>query len=122
MKYGTLAIVLAGVMAAGCVTTQKAYQTTTTVSPVGQQQYTVGWTIQTTEKDGSQRILSTPKVTVPAGMEGKVELSDDKEGNGVFCSVLVNEKANGFETLTTVIVKENGKTMLHTSQKTLVKK
>jgi type II secretory pathway component GspD/PulD (secretin) len=120
MKYGTLAIVLAAIMVAGCATTQKSYQTTTTVSPAGPQQYTVGMTIQATGEDGKQDVLSTPKITVPAGEEGRITVGDEKEENGVFCTVLVEEKANGLETLTTVIVKEDGRTMLNTSQKTLV--
>ena len=68
MKYTTLAFVLVAVMVAGCGTTQKAWQTTTTVSPTGQQQYTVGWTIQSTGGDGKD-ILTTPNVTVSAGTE-----------------------------------------------------
>jgi len=77
-------------------------------------------TIQATAEDGQQDMLSTPKITVPAGEEGQIKVGDEKEENGVFCTVLVEEKANGLETLTTVIVKEDGRTMLNTSQKTLV--
>jgi type II secretory pathway component GspD/PulD (secretin) len=122
MKSAMLAGVLATVMVAGCVTTQKSYQTTTTVTPAGQGQYTVGWTIQATEENGNQSILSTPTVTVPAGTEGEIKVCDEKQQDGVFCTALVNETPNGLETLTTVTVKEKGKTTLNTSQKTLVKK
>jgi uncharacterized lipoprotein YajG len=120
MKHATLAVVLAAMMVAGCATTKKSYQTTTTVSPAGQQQYTVGMTIQATGKDGKQDVLSTPKITVSVGKEGRITVGDEKEVNGVFCTVLVEENANRLETLTTIIVKEDGKTMLNTSQKTLV--
>ncbi len=120
MKYGPLAFVLAAIMVAGCATTQTSYRTTTTVSPAGPKQYTVCMTIQATAEDGQQDMLSTPKITVPAGEEGQIKVGDEKEENGVFCTVLVEEKANGLETLTTVIVKEDGRTMLNTSQKTLV--
>jgi hypothetical protein len=119
MKYGTLAIVLAGVMVAGCVPTQKSYQTTTTVSPAGQQQYTVGWTIQSTGDDGKD-ILTTPTVTVSAGTEGEIKVCDENEENGVFCTALVNKTATGLEAVTTVTVKENRKTVLNTLQKTAV--
>ena len=120
MKYTTLAVVLAAVMVAGCATTQKAYQTTTTVSPAGKQRYTVGITIQATAENGEQDVLSTPTITVPAGEEGKITVGDEKEENGVFCTVLVEEKENRLEALTTILVKEDGRTMLNTSQKTLV--
>jgi outer membrane murein-binding lipoprotein Lpp len=120
MKYGTLAFVLAAIMVAGCATTQKSYQTTTTVTPEGQQQYTVGMTIQATGEDGKQDILSTPKITVAAGKKGQINVGDEKEENGVFCSVLVEEKENRLEALTTILVKEGGRTVLNTSQKTLM--
>ena len=122
MKYAALAVVLAAAMVAGCATTQKSYQTRITVAPAGQQRYTVGMTIQATAENGEQDVLSTPKITVPAGEEGRIKVGDEKEENGVFCTVLVEEKANGLETRTTVIVKEDGKTMLNTSQTTLVEK
>ena len=119
MKYTTLAFVLVAVMVAGCGTTQKAWQTTTTVSPTGQQQYTVGWTIQSTGGDGKD-ILTTPNVTVSAGTEGVVRLPGANEENGVFSTALVNKTATGLEAVTTVTVKENGKTVLNTLQKTAV--
>ena len=129
MKHTTLASVLAAVitlafviatdMVAGSDTTQKAWHTTTTVSPIGQQQYTVGWTIQSTGDDGKD-ILTTPNVTVSAGTEGVVRVRGANEENGVFCTALVNKTATGLEAVTTVTVKENGKTVLNTLQKTAV--
>ena len=65
---------------------------------------------------------STPRITVPVGEEGRFTVGDEKEMNGVFCTVLVEENANRLETLKTIIVKENGETMLNTPQKTLVEK
>lgn len=121
MRYSILAAVLASVMVSGCATSQKSYQTTTTVSPAGQQQYTIGWTIQATEEDGSENVLSTPRVTVQAGSEGSIKVCDDNEENGVFCTALVTKTPQGLEALTTVTVKKNGKAMLKTSQKTIVK-
>jgi hypothetical protein len=129
MKHTTLAFVLAAVitlafvlatdMVAGCDTTQKAWQTTTTVSPIGQQQYTVGWTIQSTGDDGKD-ILTTPNVTVSAGTEGVIRVCGANEENGVFCTALVNKTATRLEVITTVTIKENGKTVLNTLQKTAV--
>ncbi len=113
MNYGTLAIVLAAIMVAGCATTQKSYQTTTTVSPAGQQQYTVGMTIQATGEDGKQDVLSTPKITVLAGTEGRITVGDEKEENGVFCTVLIEEKDNRLEALTTILVKWIGNRFSH---------
>jgi len=120
MKYGTLAFALAALLFAGCATTQKSYQTTTTVSPAGLKQYAIDMTIQATGEDGKQDVLSTPKITVIAGKEGQIRVCDEREENGVICTVLVEEKENSLETLTTILVKEDGKTMLNTSQKTLV--
>jgi type II secretory pathway component GspD/PulD (secretin) len=51
-------------------------------------------TIQATGEDGKQDILSTPKITVAAGKEGRISVGDEKEENGVFCTVLVEEKEN----------------------------
>lgn len=129
MKQTTLAFVLAAVitlafvlttdMVAGCDTAQRAWETTTTVSPIGQQQYTVGWTIQSTGDDGKD-ILTTPTVTVSAGTEGVIRVCGANEENGVFCTALVNKTATGLEVITTVTIKENGKTVLNTLQKTAV--
>lgn len=121
MRYSILAVVLACLMASGCATAQKSYHTTTTVSPAGQQQYTVGWTITSTEEDGSENVLSSPRVTLQAGKEGKIEVCNETEENGVFCTALVKKTTQGLEALTTVTIKEDGKTTLNTSQKTVVK-
>ncbi len=114
---------LAAVMVAGCATTQKSYQTTTAVSPAGQpQQYMVEFKIRETGEDGKQNVLSAPRVTVKAGQEGQIKVCGEKEENGVFCTALVKETANGVEVHTTVTVKEDGTKVLNTLQKTVVTK
>ena len=122
MRYASLAIALAAVMVAGCATTPKSYQTTTTVSPAGQQQYTVEFRIQETAEDGTQNVLSAPTAVTMAGKEATIKVCDEKEEDVIFCTVLVNETANGVEALTTITVKEDGKKILSTSQKTVMKK
>jgi len=121
MRYSTLAIAFACVIASGCATTQRSYQTTTTVSPAGPQQYTIGWTIQEAEDNGNENVLSTPRITVQAGTEGNIKVCDKSEENGVFCTALVNKTTHGLEALTTVTIKKDGQTTLNTSQKTIVK-
>ena len=121
MRYESVVIALAAVMLAGCATTHKSYQTTTTVSPVGQQQYTVEFNIQETAGDGTQNLLSAPKLITKAGEEATIKACDEKEEDGIFCTAIVNEIADGIEALTTITVKEDGKKVLNTSQKTVMK-
>ena len=56
------------------------------------------------------------------GEKGQLIVCDKTEENGLFCTAIVNDKKAGLETLTRITIKENGKTLLDTSHKTLVKK
>lgn len=124
MKYGILAIVIAAIMLSGCDSkpAAKSYETTVTVKPVSDQRYAVDVSIVATHVDGKQDILSTPGITLPPGEQGQVEMPSDKEGNGLFCTMLINEKPGEVEALTTVVIQEDGIKVLNTSQKTAIKK
>lgn len=124
MKYGILAIAIAAIIVTGCAPTPaaKAYQTTVTVKPVSAQRYSVDVSIVATDEDGKQDILSTPGITLPPGEEGQVKVGNNTEGNGVFCTMLIEEKPGKVEALTTVVIKEEGITVLNTTQKTVIDK
>jgi len=92
------------------------------VKPVSDQRYAVDVSIVATHEDGKQDILSTPGITLPPGEEGQVKMPSDKEGNGLFCTMLINEKPGEVEALTTVVIQEHGIKVLNTSQKTVIKK
>jgi len=124
MKYGILAIVIAAIMVTGCAPrpATKSYETTVTVEPVSDPRYAVHVSIVATHEDGKQDILSTPGITLPPGEEGQVNVPSDKEGNGIFCTMLINEKPGKVEALTTVVIKEDGMKVLNTTQKTVIKR
>lgn len=114
---------IAGLVLSAFLTAQAGYRTETTILPGPEaHQFVVKFKIIDVDKEGKTDVLSTPQITVKAGQEGKVTVGDEKEENGVFCTVLVKEIENGVEALTTVIVKEKGKEVLSTSQTVTMKK
>jgi hypothetical protein len=106
-----------------CMTAEAGYRTETTVAPGTEaHQYVVHFKITDVAKDGKTDVLSTPKVTVKAGQEGKITVADEKEQNGVFCTAHVKESEGGIEAVTTVVVKEKGIEKLNTTQSVTLKK
>lgn len=69
-------------------------------------------------KDG--KILSSPKLTLKAGAEGRVEICD--KDNGMICTAIIKEKEGEIETTTTVIIKEKGIEKLNHTHVTTIKK
>ena len=117
MRCAALVIALVAIMAAGCATTERSYQTSTTVAPAGPAHvYTVEFKIWQTGKDGEQTLLGAPMITLKAGEKARISMHDKKKESGIFCTALVTETESGLEALTTVIVKEEGTETLNTSQ------
>ncbi len=61
--------------------------------------------------------MASPKILVNAAQEGRVSIGDEKEENGVVCTVFVTETDNGVEATTTVTVKAEGKNVYLSRQK-----
>jgi hypothetical protein len=124
LKHGILTIAIATIMVTGCAPrpAAKSYETTVTVKPVSNQRYAVDVSIVATGEDGKQDILSTPGITLAPGEEGQVNVPSDKEGNGLFCTMLIIEKQGKVEALTTVVINEDGIEVLNNSQKTVIKR
>jgi hypothetical protein len=121
MKKVMMAV--AGVILGACMTSQAGYRTETAVAPGAEaHQYVVQIKIIGVAKDGKTDVLSAPIITVKAGEEGKITVGDEKEQNGVFCTVLVKELEGGIEAVTTVVVKEKGTEKLSTAQIVTLKK
>ena len=121
MKKGMMAV--AGLVLGACMTAQAGYRTETTVVPGTEaHQYVVQIKIIDVAKDGKMDVLSAPKVTVKAGEEGKINVGDEKEQNGIFCTALVKEVEGGIEAVTAVVVKEKGTEKLSTAQSVTLKK
>jgi type II secretory pathway component GspD/PulD (secretin) len=122
-KMKKLMMAVAGLALGACMTAEAGYRTETTVAPGAEaHQYVVQVKIIDVAKDGKTDVLSTPKVTVKAGEEGKITVGDEKEQNGVFCTALVKETEGGIEAVTTVVVKEKGTEKLNTTQSVTLKK
>ncbi len=105
-----------------CAMARAEYRTEVIVTPGPvAQQYVVQFKIMDVTK-GGKSVLSTPKITVKTGEEGKVSIADAKDQDGVLCTVLVKEIEGGIEAVTTVLVKEEGAEKLNTTQTVVVKK
>ena len=116
-------MMLAGLILGACLTAEAGYKTETTVTPgTKANEYVVQITISTVAKDGTAEVLSTPKITVKAGQEGKLTVADEKEQDGVFCTALVKEVNGSLQADTTVVVKEKGAEKLNTTQSVTLKK
>ncbi len=121
MKKGMMAV--AGLILGACMTAQAGYRTETTVEPGAEaHQYVVQTKLIEVSKDGKTDVLSAPKLTVKAGEEAKINVGDEKERSGVFCTALVKEIEGGIEAVTTVVVKEKGTEKLSTAQSVTLKK
>ena len=74
---------VAGLILGACMTAQAGCRTETTVGPGTEaHQYDVQSKIIDVAKDGKSDVLSTPKVTVKAGEEGKITMGDEKKQGG----------------------------------------
>ena len=101
--------------------TAASYHVDVKVRPAGEaRQYMIEFRISETQADGKTNVLSAPKVTTQAGHEGRIQVSDEQEQSGIFCTALVNEKERGIEAVTSVSVKEGGRTLWSCSQSTSV--
>lgn len=121
MKKGMMAVV--GLVLGACVTAQAGYRTEAVVTPATEaHQYVVQFKIMDVAKDGMTDVLSAPKLVVKVGEEGKINVSDEKEQDGLFCTALVKEIEGGIVAITTVVVKAKGAEKLSTCQTVTLKK
>ena len=85
-------------------------------------QYTVAIKILQSPDGKKWDVLSSPRVTTRAGQEAKIEVKDEKTGDGIECTVLVNEVAAGTVEMSVVCkVKEPGKPQWQSELKTRIK-
>lgn len=100
-----------------------SYHVDVKVAPAGEpKQYMIEFRISETQAGGKTNVLSAPRIVTLAGQEGRIQVSDGEEQSGIFCTAQVNEKEDGIEAVTSVEVKEGGKTLWSNSQSTTVKK
>ncbi len=85
-------------------------------------QYTVAIKIHQSPDGKKWDVLSAPRVTTRAGQEAKIEIKDEKTGDGIECTILVNEVAAGTVEMSVVCkVKEPGKPQWQSELKTRIK-
>lgn len=108
--------------AAGAGTGSDNYKMETLVESAGPQQYLVAVKIQQSPDGKNWDVLSAPKITVKAGQEGKIEVKDEKTGDGIECTVLVSEIAAGTVEMSVACkVKETGKPQWQSELKARIK-
>jgi hypothetical protein len=117
MNRAMLVLLVAAAACAGCAAPVRAYRTEVKVSPVGTaHQYMVEVRIVAIRPDGTEGVLTAPKMLVTAGHEAEMKVCDAAERDGVFCKALVKEAAASVEAVTTVTVKAEGRQVLSNSQ------
>jgi len=85
-------------------------------------QYTVAVKIHKSPDGKQWDVLSAPRVTTRAGQEAKIEVKDEKTGNGVVCTVLVTEVAAGTVEMSVACkVQEAGRAPWQSELKTRIK-
>ncbi len=85
-------------------------------------QYMVSIKIQQSSDGKKWDVLSAPRITTRAGQEGKIEVKDEKTGDGIECTVLVTEIAAGtVEMNVTCKIRETGKPQWQSELKTRIK-
>lgn len=85
-------------------------------------QYTVAVKIHKSPDGKNWDVLSAPRVTTRAGQEAKIEVKDEKTGNGVECTVLVTEVAAGTVEMSVACkVQEAGRAPWQSELKTRIK-
>jgi hypothetical protein len=130
MKTTISALALGVLICTGCATTQRSYKTDLRIIPGNVfHTYVVEYKITETSKSLSgtieqenANILSVPALTVFAGREGQMKVCDPAEQNGVICTALVKENDEGIEAVTSVLVKEKGRTILNSLDNISIKK
>ena len=123
MTRAMLVLLAAAAACAGCAAPERAYRTEVKVSPAGTaHQYMVEVRIVAIRPDGTEGVLTAPKMLVTAGHEAEMKACDAAERNGVFCKALVKETAASVEAVTTAIVKAEGREVLSNSQSISVAK
>ena len=123
MRLIALSGLLGALVFTGCAAAPKGYRTDVTISPAKEiGQYTVEFKIAETEPDGSTHVVSAPKLTVLAGQQAKITVRDETNKSGLFCKALVKEADGSVETVTSVLVKENGRDVWSSAQTTTIRK
>ncbi len=111
----------AGIAVAG--TGGDHYKLETSVESAGSaHQYVVAVKIQRSPDGQKWDVLSAPKLLVRAGQEGKIEIKNEKSGDGIECTVLVSEIAAGTVEMSVACkLKETGKPQWQSELKTRIK-
>ena len=126
MNRAMLVLLVAAAACAGCAAPERAYRTDVKVVKVSPaetpHQYLVEIRIVVIRPDGTEGVLTAPKMLVVAGPEAEMKACDAAERNGVFCKALVKETAASVEAVTTAIVKAEGREVLSNSQSISVAK
>lgn len=124
MRFTALAGLWGAVLLTGCAAPPtKSFRTDVTISPAKEVgQYVVEFKIAETEPDGSVHVVSAPKVTVLAGQQAKISIQDETSKSGVFCKALITEADNSVETVTSVRVKQDGRDVWSSTQKTTIRR
>lgn len=123
MRLIALSGLLGALVFTGCAAAPRSYRTDVTISPAKEiGQYTVEFKIAEAEPDGSTHVFSAPKVTVLAGQQAKIAVSDDANKSGIFCKAMVKEADGSVETVTSVLVKDSGRDVWSSAQTTTIRK
>lgn len=85
-------------------------------------QFMVEFKISEKQPDGSEDLLSAPRITVMGGSEGIIQVVDEGENNGVICTATVTPKEAALLVATCVTIKRDGKVLWSCSQETMVAK
>jgi hypothetical protein len=110
-------VTVMGLVLGVCISAQAAYRTEVKVTPSTEPHlFVVEFKIVDVAKDGKMTVLSAPKMAVKADQEGKINVVNEKEESGVFCTALVKETDDSVEVTTTVIVKDKGLEKLNNAQ------
>jgi ABC-type uncharacterized transport system auxiliary subunit len=100
-----------------CTTPKRAYKINTKVSPAKEQgQYCVDFTLADVTVPDRPKVLSSPRVTVSQGEQGKVFVGDTF--SGVECSVIINKLSKGLEANTAIAITEKG-TLVWSAEQTI---
>lgn len=105
VQFASLAFLI---LLAGCASHNAAYQSSVRLTPqAGGQTYAVDFRIA--DSDGEPVVITTPRLLVFKGQEGKVRVEGDKVS--VICSAVVDDTLGGPRAKITIDVEEDGETV-----------
>lgn len=102
-----VAILLIG-MLAGCTSPKVAYRSKATLTPEpGAGHYDVVFTIEDVSDPGNPSMVSSPRLRVLKGKEGRISVGDAT--SGITCTALVDDAFGKPEAQTIVSIKKDGR-------------